>query len=40
MKVDGNSTQQERLMQERERLMIALNPVPAKPPAIPVVASR
>jgi radical SAM family uncharacterized protein len=40
MKVDGDSTQQERLMQERERLMIALNPVPAKPPAIPVVASR
>lgn len=37
MKTTGDTTQQERLMQERERLMITLNPVEAATPLIPVV---
>ena len=39
MKTTGDTTQQERLMQERERLMITLNPVESAPPLIPVVTS-
>ena len=39
MKTTGDTTQQERLMQERERLMITLNPVQPPPPLIPVVSA-
>ncbi|MBT5774267.1 MAG: TIGR03960 family B12-binding radical SAM protein [Dehalococcoidia bacterium] len=39
MKTTGDTTQQERLMQERERLMITLNPVEAAAPLIPVVTN-
>ena len=35
MKVDDNPAQQERLMQERERLLVALNPVEAGLPINP-----
>jgi radical SAM family uncharacterized protein len=39
MKTTGDTTQQERLMQERERLMITLNPAEAAAPLIPVVTN-
>ena len=39
MKTTGDATQQERLMQERERLMITLNPVEAGTPLIPIVSA-
>ena len=39
MKTTGDTTQQERLMQERERLMITLNPVQSPPSLISVVSA-
>jgi radical SAM family uncharacterized protein len=39
MKTNGDTTQQERLMQERERLMITLNPVESARPLIPMVTN-
>jgi hypothetical protein len=39
MKTTGDPTQRERLMQERERLMITLNPVAKRQLEIPVVSS-
>jgi radical SAM family uncharacterized protein len=39
MKTTGDTTQQERLMQERERLMITLNPVESAAPLIPMVTN-
>ena len=39
MKSTGDTTQRERLMQERERLMVKLNPVEVRAPSIPVVST-